>query len=113
MSGLKESTMSLANKFTTLSLLILALAPVTSQATAARGYTTDEIAVQKVSEAVVVNDLKFVTTSTENICGNTGVAGTDVKVQVAAIDGRFITIRHYGVTSAGFFTSEKAIECSK
>lgn len=91
-------------------LAALALAPAASQAAAARGYTTDEIAVQKVSKAVVQNDLKFVTQPTSNICGTTGIEGTDVKVQIEA-NGRYITIRHYGVTYAGFFTSEKAISC--
>jgi|GEM_PF-4830325 len=93
-------------------LTALALsAPAVSHAAAARGYTSDEIAVQKVSEAVVQNDLKFVTAPTDNICGTTGVEGTDVKVQIEA-KGRYITIRHYGVTYAGFFAREKAIECA-
>ncbi len=93
-------------------LAALALAPAASQAAAARGYSSDEIAVQKVSKAVVQNDLKFVTTPTNNICGTTGVEGTDVKVQIEA-NGRYITIRHYGVTYAGFFASEKAIACAQ
>ena len=91
--------------------LAAALTPTASRAAAARGFTSDEIAVQKVSEALIANDLKFVAQQTENICGSTGVEGTDVKVQIAA-GGRFITIRHYGVTYAGFWTSEKAIECA-
>lgn len=94
-----------------LALIALALAPSASHAAAARGLTHDEISVQLVSKAVVQNDLKFVTAPTENICGNTGVEGTDVKVQIEA-QGRYITIRHYGVTYAGVFSREKAIECS-
>lgn len=97
--------------FKFITLAALALAPVASQAAAARGYTADEIAVQKVSKALVQNDLKFVTSPTQNICGTTGLEGTDVKVQIEA-GGRFITIRHYGVTYAGFFTREKAIACA-
>lgn len=105
--------MSLSKKLALLSLLSFVLVPASSKAAAVRGFTADEIAIQKVAEAIVENDLKFVTAPTENICGNSGVAGTDVKVQVEATPGRYITIRHYGVTSAGFFFREKAIECSK
>ena len=105
--------MPLAKSLATLSLMALALTPVASQAAGSRGYTTDEIAIQKVSDAVLQNDLKFVTTPTQNICGNTGVEGTDVIVQVEASAGRLITIRHYGVTYAGFYTRVKAVECSK
>jgi hypothetical protein len=91
--------------------LAAAFTPSASHAAAARGYTADETAVAKVSEAVIERDLKFVTSQTTNICGTTGTEGTDVKVQIAA-NGRFITIRHYGVTYAGFWSREKAIECA-
>jgi hypothetical protein len=102
--------MSLARKFGVL-VLAVALAPVVSQAASPRGLTYWEIAIQKVSEAMVKNDLKFVTAPTDNICGTTGTEGTDVKVQLE-VRGRYVTIRHYGVTYAGFFSREKAIECA-
>ena len=98
-------------KYAFLAVLALSM-PSLSNAAAAHGYSTDEIAIQKVSEKLLQNDLKFVTEATNNICGTTGIEGTDVKVQVAA-QGRYITIRHYGVTYAGFFAREKAVECSK
>jgi hypothetical protein len=92
-------------------LIALALSPVVSQAAAVRFDTDEEIAVQKVTQAIVQNDLKFVTAPSNNVCGNSGLEGTDVKVQIAAA-GRYITIRHYGVTYAGFMKREKAIECA-
>ena len=95
-----------------LALAAFILVPTLSHAAAARSYSSDEIAVQEVSKALVQNDLKFVTSPTSNICGTTGLEGTDVKVQIAA-GGRFITIRHYGVTYAGYFSREKAISCAQ
>lgn len=95
-------------------LALMILAPLASTATSYVPETAEDVAIQKTKDAVTQNDLKFVTSPTQNICGSTNKEGTDVLVQIADRSGHFVTIRHYGVTYEGMFgrlTPPVAIEC--
>lgn len=93
-----------------LSLLALSL-PMVSNAAAARGETAEEQAIKKVVEQLAKQDLKFVTTPVQKVCG-TNEAGTLVVVKTQVKPGVLQTVKVYGVTYSGIFVGPKVHDCS-
>lgn len=97
-----------------LTLLALGLATFTSSsshAAAVRTETAEEQAIKKVVAQMASQDLKFVTTPVDKVCG-TNESGTLVVVKTQIKPGYLQTVKVYGVTYEGIFTGPKVHDCS-
>ena len=115
--------MSLISKLATGAALALSLAASASHATTIQvqgypkvlaprtGATYDQEAIMKAAKVIAEDTLKYVVESTSNVCGNTGLAGQNVKVYLPIGGGKAKLVATYGVPENGFLFASQAVQC--
>ncbi len=112
--------MSLISKLATAAALALSLAASASHAATIQNYpkehtprfaTYNDMAIRKAAKVAAEDTLKYVVEETNNVCGNTGKNGANVKVLIRASNGRLVLLKTYGVPEDGVVFASTAFEC--